>query len=121
MLLTFSDSLKVVSLVSRVAKLLSLSALIVATCAMSSVSAGTHSAELIRQAIIRLCPQSQLSGFDAQTAIPGSWLLDEIRRPDTQSPRIVRVRLALSGGGELVLDAGRNAFAVGDDYGCSVS
>ena len=51
-----------------------------------------------------LCTQSDLTGRDAQTAIPGSWLLGETRRPDGDSPRRIVVRLLLPDADELTIE-----------------
>ena len=61
-------------------------------------------ARWLRLAVERLCPQPRLSGLDAQDAIPGSWLLDETRRPDDRNPRRVVVRLLLPGADRLTVE-----------------
>ena len=58
----------------------------------------------LRLAVERLCPQPALSGLDAQDALPGSWLLDETRRPDDGAPRRIAVRLLLPGADELTVE-----------------
>ncbi len=58
----------------------------------------------LRLAVERLCPQPALSGLDAQDALPGSWLLDETRRPDDGAPRRIIVRLLLPGADELTVE-----------------
>ncbi|MFY0690485.1 MAG: S8 family serine peptidase [Paracoccaceae bacterium] len=55
-------------------------------------------------AIEALCGAPELSGLAAQAAIPGSWLLEETRRPDTGPPRLISVRLALAGADEITLE-----------------
>ena len=61
-------------------------------------------ARWLRLAVERLCPQPGLSGLDAQDAIPGSWLLDETRRPDDRDPRRIAVRLLLPGADLLTVE-----------------
>ena len=58
----------------------------------------------LRLAVERLCPQPALSGLDAQDALPGSWLLDETRRPDDGDPRRIAIRLLLPAGDELTVE-----------------
>lgn len=58
----------------------------------------------LRLAVERLCPRPRLSGLDAQDAIPGSWLLDEARRPDDGDPRRIVVRLLLPGADRLTVE-----------------
>ena len=58
----------------------------------------------LRIAVERVCPQPELSGLDAQNAIPGSWFLEETRRPDNREPRRIVVRLLLPGADELVIE-----------------
>ena len=47
----------------------------VAMPAISAADAGRTEAEWLRLAVERLCPEPGLTGLDAQTALPGSWLL----------------------------------------------
>ena len=61
-------------------------------------------ARWLRLAVERVCPQPGLFGLDAQNAIPGSWLMDESRRPDNLDPRRIVVRLMLPGSDELVIE-----------------
>jgi hypothetical protein len=61
-------------------------------------------AELLRLTIERLCQEPDLTGLDAQTAIPGSWLVEETRRPDNGNPRRIVVRLVLPDASELVIE-----------------
>ena len=58
----------------------------------------------LRLAVERLCPGPGLAGLDAQDALPGSWLLDETRRPDDGDPRRIAVRLLLPGADELTVE-----------------
>ncbi|WP_424971741.1 S8 family serine peptidase [Dinoroseobacter sp. S76] len=51
-----------------------------------------------------VCPLETLSGFDAQTALPGTWMLREEAWPDPVAPRRVRVTLATPDAGELRLE-----------------
>ena len=55
-------------------------------------------------AVERICPQTGLSGLDAQDALPGSWLLDETRWPDDRDPRRVVVRFLLPGADRLTIE-----------------
>jgi hypothetical protein len=57
-----------------------------------------------RMAIERLCPRDALTGFDAQIAIPDSWLIAEDAWPDAASPRRVEITLALPDAGALVVE-----------------
>ncbi len=66
-------------------------------------------AHWLRLAVERLCPGPGLAGLDAQDALPGSWLLDETRRPDDGRPRRITVRLLLPGADELTVE--RRQFA----------
>ena len=80
---------------------------LVATIAMAtgSTAEGTEGkAHWLRLAVERICPQPGLSGLDAQNAIPGSWFLDETRRPDNSDPRRIVVRLLLPGADELIVE-----------------
>ena len=61
-------------------------------------------ARWLRLAVERICPQPGLSGLEAQNAIPGSWLLEEIRQPDDADPRRIAVRLLLPGADELTVE-----------------
>ena len=58
----------------------------------------------LRLAVERLCPLPRLSGLDAQDVLPGSWLLDETRRPDDGDPRRIVVRLLLPGADRLAIE-----------------
>ena len=78
-----------------------------ATLALPNASIADGSdgeARWLRLAVERLCPQPGLSGLDAQDAIPGSWLLDETRRPDDRDPRRIAVRLLLPGADRLTVE-----------------
>ena len=88
-------------------RILGASLLLVSTIAMSAGPAAGSSREeahWLRLAVARLCPPPGLSGLDAQTALPGSWLLDETRRPDGGAPRRITVRLLLPGADELTVE-----------------
>lgn len=61
-------------------------------------------APLIRAAVDRLCPATDLTGLTAQAALDGSWLLEESVWPSPEDPRRVLVRLATSDGGEITLE-----------------
>ena len=76
----------------------------VAAPAGSTAERNRNEAYWLRLAVERLCPQPTLSGLDAQTALPGSWLLEEIRQPDDGAPRRIVVRLLLPGAGELTVE-----------------
>ena len=70
----------------------------------SSAAADPDPAGWLRLAVERVCPLPGLAGLDAQHALPGSWLLDETRRPDGREPRRIAVRLLLPGADELVVE-----------------
>ena len=70
----------------------------------SAADSGPDGAHWLRLAVERLCPRPALSGLDAQAALPGSWLLDETRRPDDGAPRRIAVRLLLPGADELTVE-----------------
>ena len=64
-------------------------------------------ARWLRLAVERVCPQPGLSGLDAQSAIPGSWFLEETRWPENRDPRRIvssSVRLLLPGADEIVIE-----------------
>ena len=61
-------------------------------------------ADWLRLAVERMCPRPDLSGLDAQHAVPGSWLLQEERRPEDGEPRRIVVRLLLPGSDELTVE-----------------
>lgn len=61
-------------------------------------------AEQLRAVVSATCPIENLTGFDAQLALPGSWALEEIRVPDGAAPRQITVRVALPGGAEIALE-----------------
>ncbi|MCR9254673.1 MAG: S8 family serine peptidase [Alphaproteobacteria bacterium] len=58
----------------------------------------------VREAVERLCPLADLTGLEAQTLLPGSWLLEESRRPAGPSPRRIVVKLVLPTGDELTVE-----------------
>ncbi|MEM9095588.1 MAG: S8 family serine peptidase [Neomegalonema sp.] len=60
--------------------------------------------EWLRLATDRLCSLTELDGLTAQTRVPGAWLLSEERRPPSGPAARVRIRLALPGGDELVIE-----------------
>ena len=70
----------------------------------SVADSGGGAASWLRLAVERVCPLPGLSGLDAQHALPGSWLLEETRRPDDSDPRRILVRLLLPGADELVIE-----------------
>ena len=76
----------------------------VAAPAGSIAERNRNEAHWLRLAVERLCPQPGLSGLDAQTALPGSWLLDETRRPEDGVPRRITIRLLLPGADELTVE-----------------
>ncbi len=79
-----------------------------AAIAIASAIAGpveaVQGADWIRLAVSRVCPQQELSGLDAESAIPGAWFLDETRQPDDSNPKRIVIRLLLPEGDELVLE-----------------
>ena len=76
----------------------------VAMPAGSAAGGERDAAHWLRLAVDRLCPQPVLSGLEAQNALPGSWLLEETRRPDNGSPRRIVVRLLLPEADELTVE-----------------
>lgn len=77
--------------------------------AVSATPSGARAQEhpaapLIRAAVDGLCPATTLTGLAAQTAIEGSWLLEESVWPNPDDPRRVVLRLATADGGEITLD-----------------
>ena len=70
----------------------------------SVADSGRTEVEWLRLAVERLCPEPGLTGLDAQDALPGSWLLDETRRPDDRHPRRIAIRLLLPGADELTIE-----------------
>ncbi len=69
-----------------------------------SVAAGNDATDWLRLAIESVCPQPELTGISAQTAIPGSWLLEETRLPPDRTPYKVIVDLLLPGLDELTIE-----------------
>jgi subtilisin family serine protease len=51
-----------------------------------------------------LCPLQGLTGLGAQTALEGSWLLEERHRPDSGPPRLTTLRLILPGNDEITIE-----------------
>ena len=78
--------------------------LLLASTTGPAAGGGLEQARWLRLAVARLCPQLALSGLDAQAALPGSWLLDEVRRPGDGAPRRIVVRLLLPGADELTVE-----------------
>ncbi|MDJ0992786.1 MAG: S8 family serine peptidase [Dinoroseobacter sp.] len=76
----------------------------VLTAQSSAAQTGPEAAEPLRAAVDATCPLSNFTGFDAQLALPGSWVLEETRIPDRPEPRRILVRLALPGSVELLLE-----------------
>ena len=69
-----------------------------------SVAAGDNAADWLRLAIETVCPLTELTGISAQTAIPGSWLLDEVRLPKGRAPYKIIVDLLLPGLDQLTIE-----------------
>ncbi len=82
-------------------------ALAAAVAIPAGSAADRDGARWLRVAVERLCPQPVLSGLEAQNALPGSWLLDETRRPDNGAPRQITLRLLLPGADELTVERRR--------------
>ncbi len=76
----------------------------IALPAAATADDGRERANWLRLAVERLCPEPGLSGLDAQAALPGSWFLEEARRPGTGPPRRIVVRLLLPGADELTVE-----------------
>lgn len=58
----------------------------------------------LKLAVDKLCPIQDLIGYDAQTALQGSWLLDEVKAPREGDPKRIELRLAVEGSGELLVE-----------------
>ena len=76
----------------------------VAVPAGSFAASSEDGVRWLRLAVERICPQHGLSGLDAQSALSGSWLLDETRHPEDRNPRRIVVRLLLPGADELTVE-----------------
>ena len=59
---------------------------------------------LVLDTINSLCGTGDLSGSNAQAAVPGSWLVGEIRRPTTGPARLINLRLVLPNLNELEVE-----------------
>ncbi len=79
-------------------------ALVFAVPSGRSVVAGNDATDWLRLAIESVCPLPELTGINAQTAIPGSWLLEETRLPSDRTPYKVIVNLLLPGLDELTIE-----------------
>ncbi len=55
-------------------------------------------------AVATLCPVDDLSGIEAQSRLPGSWLVEETRHPADGEPGVVTIRLALPGADEISIE-----------------
>ena len=82
-------------------------AALLALAGAASAESGPSPAGWLRLAVERLCPHPGLAGIAAQEALPGSWLLDETRRPGDGEPRRVVLRLLLPGADELTVERRR--------------
>ncbi|MDJ0640559.1 MAG: S8 family serine peptidase [Paracoccaceae bacterium] len=82
---------------------LSLLAGLAASCAWANVARDAR-VDIVLGAVDALCHRAELSGLDAQTAVPGSWLIEEAQRPSEGDPRVITVRLVLPGGDELTIE-----------------
>lgn len=60
--------------------------------------------QTILDAVDAVCVMPDPSGLDAQMALPGSWLIDEKRRPESSTPRVISMRLVLSDLSELEIE-----------------
>ncbi len=58
----------------------------------------------IEQALVEVCPANDLDGIEIQSRLPGSWLIEETRRPQTGPPHQVLIRLTLPSNNELVIE-----------------
>lgn len=63
----------------------------------------------LSEAVRKVCPIEDATGFDAQTRLPGSWLLEEERQPPSGPVRRVSVRLALPSTDELLIERRQHA------------
>lgn len=66
----------------------------------------------LREAVTALCPLNDLTGLEAQDRLPGSWLLDEVRRPAADVPNLIILRLALPNADEVTLERRQHAGRV---------
>jgi len=75
---------------------------------LSAICAGPAAAENMRAwtraAIDQLCPLDPLLGIDAQTSLPGTWLIAEEHQPNQTAPIRSRITLALPDASELRLE-----------------
>lgn len=69
-----------------------------------AVAASDDAAGWLHSAVDDVCPLPELTGISAQTAIPGSWLLDEVRHPANRVPYKIVVNLLLSGLDQLTIE-----------------
>ena len=83
---------------------LALAAAVATSAGSAAADSNREAVRWLRLAVERLCPEPGLSGLEAQDALPGSWLLDETRRPDDGDPRRIAVRLLLPGADELTVE-----------------
>lgn len=59
---------------------------------------------ILKRVIAAACGPDALSGFDIQSLLPGSWLLDESRDTSRAPAERITHRLALPGGAQLLLE-----------------
>lgn len=94
-------------LILRTFKLLGLATLLAMPLWLSSDTGAQQTgtpADWVRLAHERLCAEADLTGTDAQQALPGSWLTLEERGPDPQDPLRISLRLVLPGADELAIE-----------------
>lgn len=87
-----------------------LSYVVVLSCLLSASTAIARDAreqhvETLLGAVDALCGEQELSGLDAQSALPGSWLTHEERRPNALNPRVISLRLILPDLSELEIES----------------
>ncbi len=71
---------------------------------MSPTASAERASDWLKLAVAKLCPIQDLTGFDAQTALQGSWILEETRTPQEGVPQRIELRLAVEGSGELLVE-----------------
>ncbi|WP_299471920.1 S8 family serine peptidase [uncultured Roseibium sp.] len=66
------------------------------------------STDWIDLSIARVCGRPDMTGLEVQSALPGSWLMEERRLPRNGTPGRILIRLILPGGDELALESRLN-------------
>ena len=79
-------------------------ALLCALPLSAAQSADPIARDWVTRALETVCPEPELLGLEAQTRLPGSWLLEETRRPESGPPRRVAVELLLPNTDKITLE-----------------